>query len=252
MYCFCNLASTAKAATHQSSPRGATYSISLTSMSRPSHLASGRSRQSDLIPRTPLSRSGRTESFSEEVELDDRTTHFQQTESLLVSSASSGFPSSDRPDVTSFTRKPKQGHIAFLRAQIPIIFGVAGVGLACMLLFLIVVSYQLPGSVQRIMGVAPASDPDDKRPNTIVYTPYYKFPLKGTEYEHECNKLMHTLHGLLHHGAYWDQMKVDVPHRNRSRTCNSTITYQLDGDVGLMGDLALAAQVASLARQVPD
>lgn len=36
------------------------------------------------------------------------------------------------------------------------------------------------------------------------------------------------------------------------KICASTMTYMLDGKVGLMADLALMAQVAALAREVGD
>lgn len=64
-------------------------------------------------------------------------------------------------------------------------------------------------------------------------------------------------------GTYWhtpDSGSVDVEHVDDKqtdrtgvdgvvKTCSSTITYMLDGMVGLAADLALLAQVAGLARE---
>jgi hypothetical protein len=59
------------------------------------------------------------------------------------------------------------------------------------------------------------------------------------------------------HGEYWATMKgsetLDVPHEHdigEGGVCSSTITYMLDGTVGLFYDLALIAQTAALAREV--
>jgi hypothetical protein len=46
---------------------------------------------------------------------------------------------------------------------------------------------------------------------------------------------------------------LDVPHEHvpgENGVCSSTITYVLDGNVGLFFDLALVAQAAALAREV--
>jgi hypothetical protein len=60
------------------------------------------------------------------------------------------------------------------------------------------------------------------------------------------------------HGAYWQPMKIgpwDVSHSGGNEhvedgVCTSTITYMLDGKVGLLADLMLMAQVAAMAREV--
>jgi hypothetical protein len=43
---------------------------------------------------------------------------------------------------------------------------------------------------------------------------------------------------------------VDVYHLEAPGVCSNTITYMLDGKVGLLADLALLAQTAALAREV--
>lgn len=52
---------------------------------------------------------------------------------------------------------------------------------------------------------------------------------------------------------YWEPphgMVMDVEHMDDSAVCSSTITYMLDGNRGLLADLALIAQAAALAREV--
>ncbi|PCH34248.1 hypothetical protein WOLCODRAFT_95105 [Wolfiporia cocos MD-104 SS10] len=56
------------------------------------------------------------------------------------------------------------------------------------------------------------------------------------------------------HAGFWDVPLIgplDVPHPPDSQegTCSRTITYMLDGQVGLATDLALMAQVAGIARE---
>jgi hypothetical protein len=42
----------------------------------------------------------------------------------------------------------------------------------------------------------------------------------------------------------------DVEHKEAKGARTSTITYMMDGDIGLFADLALLAQAAALARDV--
>ncbi|KAI0652532.1 hypothetical protein C8Q79DRAFT_1005717 [Trametes meyenii] len=103
----------------------------------------------------------------------------------------------------------------------------------------------------------------EQRPPTnllISYENYSSFPLTGAEYRYECAKLTA---GFMHHGEYWDEPPMgthDVVHHDdatnyhlpegeRTKVCSSTITYMLDGHVGLMADLALMAQAAAHARE---
>ena len=57
------------------------------------------------------------------------------------------------------------------------------------------------------------------------------------------------------HGDYWDigfMEEMDIAHHEQLATegnsmiCSSTLTYMLDGTVGLTADLALMAQAAAL------
>lgn len=82
----------------------------------------------------------------------------------------------------------------------------------------------------------------------ISYENYTEFPLTTKQYRAECRK-MHR--GEMRHMAYWTDLMMDVPHpSSASGVCKSTVTYMLGSEVGLMGDLALLAQVAALADSV--
>ncbi|KAF4573464.1 hypothetical protein EYR36_007979 [Pleurotus pulmonarius] len=86
--------------------------------------------------------------------------------------------------------------------------------------------------------------------NLISYENYTTFPLKPDEYRAECSK--HNSGFMKHFGGFWDvpmHGPVDVSHAENDRVCKSTITYMLDGKVGLLADLALMAQVAAMARE---
>jgi hypothetical protein len=75
-------------------------------------------------------------------------------------------------------------------------------------------------------------------------------PLHPIEYLKVCAK-MHG--GYVHHGDYWDSdhdMGPDMHTLTNEPSCATTITYLLDGTVGLTADLVLMAQAAALAREV--
>jgi hypothetical protein len=244
------------------------------------NLASGRTQPSDhrsLTPRTPHSRSGRAEEAGGDIELeqfddeDHRTYQQQQSEPLLASSGSSSFaPSGYRSRGDDDGLGSSRGKISrFLittagAKRIPLVLGVV---LAFILFVMVVLSFNRPDTLLRIIGEAnitvgdikgPISPhPNISDPNLISYENYTNFPLLPTEYRAECNKLMH---GFMRHGAYWEYMPQDVPHRGqidehglpegyRNAICNSTITYMLNGH-GLLAELGLMSQVAALAREV--
>ncbi|KAF9566929.1 hypothetical protein CPC08DRAFT_814462 [Agrocybe pediades] len=90
-------------------------------------------------------------------------------------------------------------------------------------------------------------------PTVISYENYTTFPLLPSEYRAQCGRLQG---GFMAHGSYWDASSMgpmDVEHDDKSpgheKICSSTITYMLDGTVGLMADLALMAQAATLAHE---
>ncbi|GJE89491.1 hypothetical protein PsYK624_055920 [Phanerochaete sordida] len=209
----------------------------------------------------------------------------QQAEPLLASSTSPSFPASgyrsrgDDVDATAKPIKRWQKHLSPKEVwhNSPLVLGTVVAGI---LLSLIVFSYNKPGALDRAVGYAPSSTPSkpveaavaapptpsyvDTFPaegNTISYENYTQFPLTGMQYRHECATLMSGK--FMHHSAYWDPPMhgvMDVPHHDdvtdyhlpegeRTRVCSKTVTYQLDGTVGLAADLALMAQAAALARE---
>lgn len=255
-------------------------------------LASGRPQKSDyrlLTPRTPHSRMGRAEEAVTDADLDEDAGSYasyrqQQAEPLLVSSASSSFPSSgyrsrgDDHDPRPSTpwRKHLTGKAVLHNTPL-----VVGTVLAGILLSLFVVSLKKPGVLDQAVGyvvpsgkptavdaaAVPLPDPtyvDTVPPagHVISYANYTHFPLTGAQYRHECDALMGGK--FMHHRGYWIPPMggtMDVPHHDdvtdyhlpegeRTRVCSKTITYQLDGTVGLAADLALMAQAAALAREV--
>ena len=99
--------------------------------------------------------------------------------------------------------------------------------------------------------------------NILSYANYDHFPLTPNQYLHECGLYQASIAHPV--GDYWyrppggplDVIHHDVvEHVNMAehspviKTCTSSITYMLDGYVGLAADLALMAQVAGLAREV--
>lgn len=210
----------------------------------------------------------------------------QQSEPLLASSASSSFPVSgyrSRGDDVDTTAKPIKRWRKRLSEKValhntPLIIGAIVAGL---LFSLAVVSFKKPEALDRAVGYTTSSTPSNKpveavaeppSPTYVDTTPapghaisygnYTRFPLTGVEYRHECDKLMSGK--FMHHPSYWNVPMdgvTDVPHHDdvtdyhvpeggRTRVCSKTITYQLDGTVGLVADLALMAQAAALAREV--
>ncbi|KAI0828830.1 hypothetical protein BC628DRAFT_1169789 [Trametes gibbosa] len=204
-----------------------------------------------LTPRTPHSRAGRAEEGFTEVELQDyqdedaktyRTQSQQQSQPLLSPNARvPGYRS--RGDDES---KTKGGLKRFL-SNLPLLGGDHTARP-------IYIPTPMPLPTPSIVETRPPPD------LLISYENYTSFPLTGDEYRHECAKLMS---GFMHHGAYWDAPRMgthDVVHHDdvtnyhlpegqRTRVCTSTITYLLDGHVGLMADLALMAQAAAHARE---
>lgn len=246
--------------------------------------ASARLQNDPLTPRTPHSRSGRAEEAFTEIELEqygDSDHHEyaqQQREPLLASSTSEGFPPSgyrakgdDDPDV----QKKSQGPLVVMQRLVSHCGLIFGSALALVLFLAIILSYKDPEfllSVSGIAGIAESSPSPSPIPtpkqddntllhpeNIISYENYTHFPLDPLEYRHECNKLMG---GFVPSSKFWSGEK-DVAHHDEvdpgrypaveglpTQICNKTITYMLDGHVGLLADLALMAQAAGLAREV--
>ncbi|KAF7969009.1 hypothetical protein HWV62_20900 [Athelia sp. TMB] len=222
-----------------------------------------------LTPRTPHSRASRAEEACgdyrpQQYEEDDLGTYDLQSESLLVSSASDSFPlvthgpTNDRRQLT-----PASNTFVIAKLTPSLLFG----GCLTLILFVMtLVSFEKPGILLRIMdngnaaehpegldsqSPPAASTPRPYDPNVISYENYTQFPLLPNQYATECQKLMG---GFMHHGKYWEESPKDTYHPeyrtgNGDNVCSGTITYQLGGQVGLLADLGLLAQVAGLARE---
>lgn len=93
-------------------------------------------------------------------------------------------------------------------------------------------------------------------PTFVDYSNYTEFPLQSPEYEHMCWLLNQK---PMSHSGYWipmPGMDIDIPRSRqqiqdaqRTSVCSSSVTYLLDGTVGLAWHLALIAQLAGLAKE---
>lgn len=217
---------------------------------------------------------------------DDTGSHVETSEQQatpllsLVSSSRSGIVFSGNPGRVSDqssdrTRKSrgKKSALSTVLSRLPLITGALFAGFLLVLVFL---SFKDPDALPRYLGMSitnetlpipsvPAESNHTKPPplhNILSYENYTNFPLLPSEYRNECYKL-HS--GYVSHGGYWEPHEMgvlDVAHnddqwQNHQLTdgqpagvCSSTITYMLDGTVGLLADLALMAQAAALAREV--
>ncbi|KIP11158.1 hypothetical protein PHLGIDRAFT_100112 [Phlebiopsis gigantea 11061_1 CR5-6] len=238
-------------------------------------LASGRPSSSDysqLTPRTPHSRSGHAEEAITEADIDEDADAYasyrqQQSEPLLVSSADTSFPLAgyrsrgddhDAPTKPSAAQWRKHLTRKSVLNNTPLVVGTV---LAGILFSLIVVSLKKPEVLDAAVGYVASSIPIPPPGHRISYENYTRFPLAGMEYREECNKLMAGK--FMHHGGYWlpppggpmdvshhdDVTDYHLPEGETTTACSKTITYQLDGTVGLTADLALMAQAAALARE---
>ena len=243
--------------------------------------ASARRPSGQLTPRTPRSRAGRAEEALTEIEMEqygggdehEHTLQQQQSEPLLVSSTSDSFPPSgyrargDDNHKIWKTNRDLRGVVRWLIANWGLIFGSA---LALILFLAFVLSFKRPDVLLSAVGVtetSPSPTPTTKQDDTLPphpehilsYENYTRFPLDPLEYKAECRKLMGDVMGAM---EFWSG-KEDVVHHDKidpglyptpeglaTQFCHKTITYMLDGHVGLMADLALMAQAAGLAREV--
>ncbi|KAL6309448.1 hypothetical protein BKA93DRAFT_357908 [Sparassis latifolia] len=247
--------------------------------------ASGRSPQLQrtasgnppLTPRTPHTRSGRAEEGLTEVELsdlrhdsdDDDDSSGHQSQPLLSRTpfsslaASTGYRS--RGDDRDIRESGYKYVLSLVVERSPLVVGTL---LLCFGLAITMLSFKKASTEIDVVQAAQPSpsrlySQDALRPTPsaaaarfISYENYTKFPLSGPEFHHECEKLMG---GFMHHSGYWVPPRMgplDVPHHDddvsnggRGRVCRASITYMLDGQVGLAADLALMAQVAGIARQ---
>lgn len=225
-----------------------------------------------LTPRTPHSTAGRAEEGFTELELqnyqDEDSQEFRsqlQKPPLLPS----GYRSQgDAQDVRAKARQripslEVEYWSRLLWRKLPVIGGVA----VAATLLIYAFSITRPESLEAFLpsmstegSNTPHSmtTPTSSRP-LISYENYTQFPLKGDEYRAECEKLADYMHGT----GFWDEPRmgpIDVRHSGEdtgpaeggrsTKVCSNTITYMLDGHVGLTADLAFVAQAAAFAREV--
>jgi hypothetical protein len=198
----------------------------------------------------------------------------QQQEPLLAASSSAGFPSSGyraRGDDVVDVQKKSRGPLVVIQRLVSHCGLVFGSALALVLFLMVILSYKHPDYLRSASGIAGSSPSPSPIPipkqddntllhpeNIISYENYTHFPLDPLEYKHECYKLVGEFmppmrfwsgeEDVVHHEV--DPGKYPAPEGLPTQICNKTITYMLDGYVGLLADLALMAQAAGLAREV--
>lgn len=230
-----------------------------------------------LTPRTPHSgsRTSRAEQGFAKLQIveevndaeDDGGDRFQSAP-LLASSSSARFSrrNTQQPPTSRKSRVLDRSAEILLTAisRLPLVAGIITAGI---LLLLTVLSFTRREALHKYVG-AKAPTPSSKARPTIPpssplhgvhllsYENYTTFPLYPSQYLAECKKINS---GYMRHGDYWDISHmgvIDTAHHDpsatggKSRVCSSSITYMLDGTVGLTADLALMAQAAALAREV--
>jgi hypothetical protein len=207
---------------------------------------------STLTPRTPHSRAGDGDGtfaklqVSDGVEWEDLQASLsqQQTAPLLHSSHSGDF----RPAVKSAKKEYHREPLS----RISRLLLTGGILLAAFLLLLIVISWTRPDSLHRYLGID-LSTLGGFQPQLATWNEPGNVPKRPLEYFEECNKMMSN---FMSHGKYWGEMKGAEGHgqahevKQEEGVCSGSMTYMLDGRVGLAADLAIMAQVAAMAREV--
>ncbi|KAF8758606.1 hypothetical protein RHS01_02616 [Rhizoctonia solani] len=205
---------------------------------------SRRGSETNLVPRTPHSRSGNQTfthaqnasiDFAPDASRDDlnetyEMTQQSQTEPLLASSTSATFGDDVHKLIDAESRA----------------FGVVFSLSLCLLIF---VSMYWPNKLQEFIGT---SQPDVSDDTAVVgnsnYSAYSAFPLTPEQYDRNAGNNRRVI--SMEATGINPQGVADVKHsENNRKVCSSTITFMFDGNRGLMADLALIAQLAGLARE---
>jgi len=203
-------------------------------------VSSARPDLDSLIPRTPRSRSGRFDEVDLGVPVDTSedadSDGLSDSDPLLRKDDDSEEPLDSSPQ--SATPKPLTNGTRF---------SIIGLTVMLFLVFLLGAVYRKSEQGEEVYDQEVQGGHSNF--TLISYENYTKFPMTPKQYRAECRK-MHN--GEMRHMAYWTDLMMDVPHPSGSGSgvCKSTITYMLGSEVGLMGDLALLAQVAALADLV--
>ena len=200
-------------------------------------VSSARPDPDGLVPRTPHSHSGRFDEADLGVPTDTREDEdsdgLSDSDPLLRNDDNAEEPPDPPHQSATLTNTTR--------------FSIIGLTVMLLLAFLLGVAYRKSEQEEEVHD---QEIQDGHSSFTLIsYENYTEFPLTPKQYRAECRK-MHQ--GGMRHMAYWTDLMVDVPHPSTSDSgvCKSTITYMLGSEVGLMGDLALLAQVAALADSV--
>ena len=202
-------------------------------------VSSARPDPDGLVPRTPHSRSGRFD----EADLGVPSGTREDTDSDDLSDSDPLLKDDDDADGTpdsplqSAPARPLTNRTRF---------SIVGLTVVTLLVFILGVMYRKSEQEEEVFGHEVEAEHSDIA--LISYENYTEFPLTPKQYREECRKV----HDGMRHMAYWTDMKMDVPHPSNSGSgfCKSTVTYMLGSEVGLMGELALLAQIAALADSV--
>ena len=200
-------------------------------------VTSARFDADSLVPRTPHSRSGLFDEVdlgipadtTEDMDEDD----LSDSDPLLGNNNTQGPPDSLFQPATATKPLSKGTRFSILGLTVVLFLG-----------FFIGVTYRKSGpAVSDNHGEVQI---ENSNITLISYENYTTFPLAPGQYRAECRKAREGMR----HMAYWADMMMDVPHSPDSGVCRSTVTYMLGSGFGLMGELALLAQVAALADLV--
>jgi len=206
-------------------------------------VSSARPDLDGLVPRTPRSRSGR---FNEE----DLVVPTDTGEDVDNDGQSDSDPLLGNDNVTEEPPDSPLQSATFNPLTSATRFSIVGVTIMVFLVFLAGVAYRK--SEEEEAAYDHGVHGGQSNFGVISYENYTEFPLTAKQYRAECRKIHE---GGMRHMAYWTDMMVDVLHPpfapgSDEGVCTRTVTYMLGSEVGLMGDLALLAQVAALADSV--
>ncbi|VDB90220.1 unnamed protein product [Peniophora sp. CBMAI 1063] len=233
--------------------------VPLQNLSTSTARASPISELTPRTPRTPHSRAGRAEEGFTAVELDEygddeyqsyrAEQQAHQSEPLLQSSTDATF-GHRLDDTKSGSGKGASGALlsvlGWVRKNVGLAGGVVG---SALLLIMIYLALEKPATLAEYVGLDPNATELSAAAGAelISYENHTVFPLTPGQYADHCTKLTG---GFMKLGGFWDP-GPDVAHPTASdpNICESSITYMLDGTVGLIADLNLMAQVAGLARE---
>jgi len=206
-------------------------------------VSSARPDVDGLVPRTPRSRSGRFDEADLGIPTDtgeDADSDGQSDSDPLLGNDNGAGEPPDSP-LQSTTFDPLTSGTRF---------SIVGVAVMVFLVFLAGVVYRKLDEKEAAYDHGVHGGHSSY--SLISYENYTKFPLTAKQYRAECRKIHE---GGMRHMAYWTDMMMDVLHPpfapgSDEGVCTRSVTYMLGSEVGLMGDLALLAQVAALADSV--